>query len=103
MDELRRLVKRRPRGIGKLRPSVVLYNEVHRDAERIGEAVQKDLIGISRGKGADMLLVVGTSLRVPGTRRIMREFAKALHSHSSHPSVKDRSGTQPLSPSLSPC
>jgi hypothetical protein len=83
MEETRQLVGKRARGVGKLRPSVVLYNETHKDGEGVGEAVRKDLIGVSKGKGrsgADLLLVVGTSLRVPGTKRIVREFAKAVRS-----------------------
>ena len=83
MEATRQLVGKRARGVGKLRPSVVLYNETHKDGEGVGEAVRKDLIGGSKGKGrhgADLLLVVGTSLRVPGTKRIVREFAKAVRS-----------------------
>lgn len=83
MEETRQLVGKRARGVGKLRPSVVLYNETHKDGEGVGEAVRKDLVGGSKGKrrgGADLLLVVGTSLRVPGTKRIVREFAKAVRS-----------------------
>lgn len=79
---------KRPRGVGRLRPSVVLYNEMHKDGEEVGEVVRKDLVGGSKGKGragADFLLVVGTSLRVPGTKRIVREFAKAVHSRSAPP------------------
>ncbi|KIM40471.1 hypothetical protein M413DRAFT_162127 [Hebeloma cylindrosporum] len=79
VSAVRALVGKRPRGIGKLRPSVVLYNEAHNDGEGVGEVVRKDLIG-AKGKtsGADLLLVVGTSLRVPGTKRMVREFAKAV-------------------------
>jgi NAD-dependent histone deacetylase SIR2 len=83
MEETRQLVGKRARGVGKLRPSVVLYNETHKNGEGVGEAVRKDLVGGSKGKrrgGADLLLVVGTSLRVPGTKRIVREFAKAVRS-----------------------
>lgn len=83
MEQTRQLIGKRARGVGKLRPSVVLYNELHKDGEGVGEAVRKDLVGVSKGKGrsgADLLLVVGTSLRVPGTKRIVREFAKAVHS-----------------------
>jgi NAD-dependent SIR2 family protein deacetylase len=83
MEATRQLVGKRARGVGKLRPSVVLYNETHKDGEGVGEAVRKDLVGGSKGKGrsgADLLLVVGTSLRVPGTKRIVREFAKAVRS-----------------------
>ncbi|EGN99156.1 hypothetical protein SERLA73DRAFT_182004 [Serpula lacrymans var. lacrymans S7.3] len=81
MEETRQLVGKRPRGVGKLRPSVVLYNEMHKDGEDVGEVVRRDLVGGAKGKGrsgADVLLVVGTSLRVPGTKRIVREFAKAV-------------------------
>lgn len=86
LEATRQLIGKRSRGVGKLRPSVVLYNEVHKDGEEVGEAVRKDLVGSSKGKGragADLLLVVGTSLRVPGTKRIVREFAKAVR----HPST----------------
>jgi NAD-dependent SIR2 family protein deacetylase len=79
VSAVRALVGKRPRGIGKLRPSVVLYNEAHKDGEGVGEVVRKDLIGTKgRASGADLLLVVGTSLRVPGTKRMVREFAKAV-------------------------
>ena len=83
VETTRQLIGKRARGIGRLRPSVVLYNEDHKDGEGVGEVVRKDLIGASKGKGrsgADLLLVVGTSLRVPGTKRMVREFSKAVHS-----------------------
>lgn len=111
LEATRALVGKRPRGVGKLRPGVVLYNEEHRDAEGVGEVARKDLTGVGngdllnlnpsgngsgngngnknggrengrslrkRGAGPDLLLVVGTSLRVPGTKRIVREFSKAV-------------------------
>ena len=83
LEETRQLIGKRSRGVGKLRPSVVLYNEDHKDGEEVGNVVRKDLMGSSKGKGragADLLLVVGTSLRVPGTKRIVREFSKAVRS-----------------------
>lgn len=109
MERTRQLVGKRPRGVGKLRPSVVLYNEAHKDGEGVGEVVRKDLIGSSKGKGkggADLLLVVGTSLRVPGTKRMVREFAKAVHSRgtskegstSAAPSPAPRAGNDEESP-----
>lgn len=106
MEETRQLVGKRARGVGKLRPSVVLYNEMHKDGEGVGEAVRKDLVGGSRGKGrsgADLLLVVGTSLRVPGTKRIVREFAKAVHSRSAATaSAKDGASSGLATPTPSP-
>ncbi|KII89849.1 hypothetical protein PLICRDRAFT_40023 [Plicaturopsis crispa FD-325 SS-3] len=105
MEETRQLVGKRARGVGKLRPSVVLYNEQHKDGEGVGEVVRKDLVGgSSKGKGGsrsgpDLLLVVGTSLRVPGTKRIVREFAKAVHSRSSAKETPISSGLHTPLPS----
>ncbi|KAG9128383.1 hypothetical protein FRC07_014796 [Ceratobasidium sp. 392] len=92
LDGTRRLVGKRTRGVSRLRPGVVLYNEPHREgeAERVGECVRRDLIGLGSGqlsragstrkkRGDDLLIVAGTSLRIPGAKRIVREFAKALH------------------------
>ncbi|OCH95458.1 DHS-like NAD/FAD-binding domain-containing protein [Obba rivulosa] len=96
LEETRQLVGKRSRGVGKLRPSVVLYNELHKDGEEVGDVVRRDLIGSSKGKGragADLLLVVGTSLRVPGTKRIVREFSKAVRSRSSNSSTSNGEST----------
>ncbi|KAJ7638130.1 DHS-like NAD/FAD-binding domain-containing protein [Mycena rosella] len=84
MEETRQLVGKRARGIGRLRPSVVLYNEAHKDGEGVGD------VGRS---GADLMLVVGTSLRVQGTKRIVREFAKAVRARG-----KDVGGSNRPSP-----
>lgn len=100
MEETRQLIGKRARGIGKLRPSVVLYNEAHKDGEGVGGVVQKDLIGASKGKGrsgADLVLVVGTSLRVPGTKRMVREFAKAVRSRGA-PASNNASGSSSPTP-----
>ncbi|OAX43124.1 DHS-like NAD/FAD-binding domain-containing protein [Rhizopogon vinicolor AM-OR11-026] len=105
MEETRQLVGKRARGVGKLRPSVVLYNELHKDGEGVGEVVRRDLIGGSKGKGwsgADALLVVGTSLRVPGTKRMVREFSKAVRARgcpSSRDTVSASTGLATPSPS----
>ncbi|KAG8213044.1 DHS-like NAD/FAD-binding domain-containing protein [Butyriboletus roseoflavus] len=105
MEETRQLVGKRARGVGKLRPSVVLYNEMHRDGEGVGEVVRRDLVGGSKGKGrsgADVLLVVGTSLRVPGTKRIVREFSKAVRSRGSASSKEFPESTSTCAPTPSP-
>ncbi|TFK75118.1 DHS-like NAD/FAD-binding domain-containing protein [Pluteus cervinus] len=106
-EKTRQLAGKRARGIGKLRPSVVLYNEDHRDGEGVGEVVRRDLI---KGKGrnpADLLLVVGTSLRVPGTKRMVREFSKAVRCRAPPSSaqsqlVKDGQTFGPSSPDATP-
>ena len=60
---------KRSHGIGKLRPRIVLYNEHNPDEEAIGAIVTSDL----RSR-PDAVLVVGTSLKIPGVRRIVREM-----------------------------
>nr|VWO99962.1 Uncharacterized protein [Ganoderma boninense] len=94
LEETRRLVAKRSRGVGKLRPSLVLYNEDHRDAEIVGHIVEKDLMG-KRSAAPDLLLVVGTSLQVPGTRRIVREFSKVVQCRYSAPT-----NTSPMASSI---
>jgi NAD-dependent SIR2 family protein deacetylase len=99
-EHTRQLVGKRLRGVGVMRPSIVLYNEDHREGERVGDIVKRDLTG-GRTKRAppDLLLVAGTSLRVPGTKRIVKEFSKAARSGvgsgESLPSTPSGSSTRP--------
>ena len=121
----------RPRGVGRMKADIVLYNGENSSAEQVGMCVERDILGIrdpndgyvpetpgealarerrervslecAPGADAndvlaaafeekprrrrlkplppDMLIVAGTSLKVPGTKRIVREFAKACHAH----------------------
>ncbi|SCV69113.1 BQ2448_2133 [Microbotryum intermedium] len=72
IDLARTVAGDRSRGVGRLRPDVVLYGEEHRDGERVGEITRRDLMGAR----PDLLLVVGTTLKVPGTKRLVRELSK---------------------------
>lgn len=60
---------RRSHGVGRLRPRMVLYNEHNPDDEAIGSVTRADL-----RTRPDAILVVGTSLKIPGVRRIVREM-----------------------------
>ena len=60
---------KRSHGIGKLRPRIVLYNEHNPDEEAIGAVVSSDL----RSR-PDAVIVVGTSMKIPGVKRIVREM-----------------------------
>ncbi|KAL8701034.1 MAG: hypothetical protein Q9224_000686 [Gallowayella concinna] len=60
---------KRSHGIGRLRPRIVLYNEANPDDEAIGAVVGSDL----RAR-PDAVIVVGTSMKIPGVRRIVREM-----------------------------
>ena len=68
----RELTRSRSRGIGLMKVGVVLYGEEHAHAARVGEITRRDLFG----PRPDLLIVAGTSLKVPGTKRLVRELAK---------------------------
>ncbi|KAL5630706.1 hypothetical protein BROUX41_000578 [Berkeleyomyces rouxiae] len=65
---------KRPLGIGKLRPDIVLYGEEHPSSHLISPIITSDLSILP-----DMMLIMGTSLRVHGLKVMVREFAKAVH------------------------
>lgn len=62
---------KRSHGIGRIRPRFVLYNEYNPDEEAIGNVSSADL----RAR-PDAVIVVGTTLKVPGTRRLVKEFCQ---------------------------
>ena len=71
---------KRSHGIGKLRPRITLYGENHPfDCESIGSVVACDL-----QSKPDALIVVGTTLHLPGVRSIVRDMA--------HTVAKNRTG-----------
>ncbi|KAM3071385.1 hypothetical protein ACMFMG_008979 [Clarireedia jacksonii] len=61
----------RSHGIGRMRPRMVLYNEYNPDEDAIGAVSAADL-----KKVADAVIVVGTSLKIPGIRRLVKEMCK---------------------------
>lgn len=65
---------KRALGIGKLRPDIALYGEDHPSSHLISPIVTHDL-----ALHPDMLLILGTSLRVHSLKIIVREFAKAVY------------------------
>lgn len=70
LDHVRTSVAgKRSHGVGRLRPRMVLYNEHNPDDEAIGAVTRADL-----RTRPDVILVVGTSLKIPGVRRIVREM-----------------------------
>lgn len=64
---------KRSHGVGHLRPRMVLYNETGPDELSIGAVSASDL----RAR-PDALIVVGTTLKVPGTRRLAKEMASVV-------------------------
>ena len=60
---------KRQRGIGRLRPNIVLYGEENPKGDRIGEMAEQDLKA-----GPEVVFVVGTTLKVPGARSLVTEL-----------------------------
>ncbi|GAA5895736.1 hypothetical protein JCM8208_005073, partial [Rhodotorula glutinis] len=94
-EALRSAAGERARGVGVLRPDVVLYGEEHKDGERVGEITQRDLMG----QRPDLLIVVGTTLKVKGTKRLVRELAKVIKPVSSSSSTASSSSAASTSSS----
>ena len=63
--------------VGNLRPNVVLYGENHPSSDALGKITTFDL-----STSPDLLLILGTSLRVHGLKTMIREFAKAVHARA---------------------
>lgn len=66
---------KRSQGVGRMRPRIVLYNEGNPDEEAIGSVSMADL----RSR-PDAVLVVGTSLKIPGVRRLVKELCGVTRS-----------------------
>lgn len=64
--------------VGLLRPAIVLYQEHHPFGEDIGSMCSTDL-----ARRPDLLLIMGTSLKVHGVKKLVKDFARAVHERSS--------------------
>ncbi|KAG8219470.1 DHS-like NAD/FAD-binding domain-containing protein [Butyriboletus roseoflavus] len=64
----------RPLKVGSLRPAIVLYDEVHPLGDDIGLIQTHDIL-----RKPDMLIIMGTSLKVHGIKKLVKDFAKAVH------------------------
>ncbi|KAJ6503315.1 DHS-like NAD/FAD-binding domain-containing protein [Mycena vitilis] len=61
--------------VGSLRPAIVLYDEPHPLGDDIATIQTADL-----ARKPDMLIIMGTSLKVHGLKKLVKEFAKTVHS-----------------------
>ncbi|KAF2667542.1 DHS-like NAD/FAD-binding domain-containing protein, partial [Microthyrium microscopicum] len=66
---------KRSHGIGRLRPRMVLYNEHNPDDEAIGAVMKADM-----RTRPDCLIVVGTTLKIPGVKRFIKEVCGIVRS-----------------------
>ena len=89
---------KRSHGIGKLRPRMVLYNEQNPDDEAIGTVVAADL----RAR-PDAIIVVGTSMEIPGVKRIVREMCGVIRARKDGKCVWINRGPPPIAKEFEDC
>ncbi|KAF2735227.1 DHS-like NAD/FAD-binding domain-containing protein [Polyplosphaeria fusca] len=94
-DEVRQAVDKRSHGIGRLRPRMVLYNEHNPDDEAIGACASLDL-----RTRPDAVIVAGTTLKVPGVRRIAREMCAVVRDRRDGVTVWLNNDPEPLGKDL---
>ncbi len=71
--ETRRVAEsKRLQDIERLRSRIVLYKKANPDEDVIGKTVEKDL-----QQSIDAVLVIGTTIKVPGIKRLITEFSRA--------------------------
>lgn len=89
---------KRGHGVGKLRPRIVLYNEHHPDQDAIGNVSEADLKRVP-----DAVIVVGTTLKVPGVRRIVKEMCQVTRSRRDGFTAWINLEPEPQGPELKDC
>ncbi|CAO3616548.1 unnamed protein product [Mucor fragilis] len=75
MDAERTRLGKRQLAMGTLRPAIVLYNEEHPHGESIGQLQVNDL-----KKKPDLMIVMGTSLKIPALKKFIKQAARIIHS-----------------------
>ncbi|ODV67071.1 DHS-like NAD/FAD-binding domain-containing protein [Hyphopichia burtonii NRRL Y-1933] len=66
--------KRLTGNIGMLRPDIVLYGENHPQSEIISKGLSLDM-----SLKSDLLIIMGTSLKVDGIKKLVRNLSKTIH------------------------
>ncbi|KAF2856383.1 NAD-dependent histone deacetylase-like protein SIR2 [Plenodomus tracheiphilus IPT5] len=94
-ETARRVADKRSHGIGRLRPRMVLYNEHNPDDESIGSCATYDM-----RMRPDAVIVAGTTLKVPGVRRIAREMCNIVRDRKDGVTVWLNNDPEPLGKDL---
>jgi NAD-dependent histone deacetylase SIR2 len=63
----------RPIKVGRLRPAIVLYDEPHPLGDHIGIIQTADM-----ARKPDLLIIMGTSMKVHGLKKLVKDFAKTI-------------------------
>lgn len=97
-DQAREVVGKRRHGVGRLRPRMVLYNESNPDDEAIGAVARADM-----RTRPDAVIVVGTTLKIPGVRRITKEMCGIVRDRRDGLSVWINHDPAPSGPQFEGC
>lgn len=89
---------KRSHGVGRLRPRMVLYNEHNPDDEAIGKVASEDI-----RRRPDAVIVVGTTLKVPGVQRIAREMCNVVRNRKDGMAMWINNDPPPSGPQFSDC
>ena len=73
-SEIRLATGKRGLAVGELRPNIVLYGEDHPQ-----NSMLVPLIAFDQSSNPDILVIMGTSLKVHGLQKVVRDFAKVIH------------------------
>ncbi|CAG8772401.1 2329_t:CDS:1, partial [Cetraspora pellucida] len=73
-----RLNKENPYTIGQLNLTIILYGNLHYKELEISEIAKPDK------KRADCLIIIRTSLRIPGVKALIKDFAKVVHDYNGY-------------------
>lgn len=84
-ESVREVAGLRSKGVGFVRPRITLYNEPHLEGEVIADVINSDLK--TRKNAIDCLLIVGTTLQIPGVKQLCQNFAKVLRKRKSGPVI----------------
>lgn len=94
-DMVRQATDRRSHGIGCLRPRMVLYQEYNPDEDAIGSCAATDM-----RLRPDAVIVAGTTLKVPGIRRIAREMCNIVRDRKDGVTIWLNNDPEPLGKDL---
>lgn len=73
-SDIRQATGKRGLAVGELRPNIVLYGEEHPQ-----NSLLIPLIAFDQASAPDLLIIMGTSLKVHGLQKVVRDFAKVVH------------------------
>ena len=89
---------KRSHGVGRLRPRMVLYHEGNPDDEAIGTVMRADL----RAR-PDAVIVAGTSMEIPGVKRIVRELCGVVRDRRDGVAIWINRGPPPVAKEFEDC